>query len=355
MVANSGAPKGLTAFARNASTGGIVRRPGPDGCISPDGSGADNGATVPGACRADARVGRHGHVRFFGNSQIYAGFFDEGRITVLKRDFYPTCQNGSVTVRRGAATAIPLTCSDRNGDPVTRVIAQAPTAGTLGAVNQATGSVFYNPFRTFSGVDRFTYRGLAAGLDGPCGDRLGHGAGRTEAEAEADPRRDARVRLRGVHRPHGAHQAGGQERAAPQHGSRRLQVRRQGAHVQEEARARHRQPQAVRQRRPTGRQPPHGHRHEGAHDRHREADANPQPRGTEGVDPVPEARVEQAPEALLALLVGIDVDVVDQPFAARAQRGEAELDVHLGRVGDDRERGHGGPLLGLVSVDGADA
>ncbi len=167
VVANSGAPKGLTAFARNVSSGGIVRRPGPDGCISPDGAGADNGATVPGACRADARVGRHGHVRFFGNSQIYAGFFDEGRITVLKRDFYPTCQNGSVTVRRGAATAIPLTCRDRNGDAVTRVIAQAPTAGTLGAVNQATGSVFYNPFRTFSGVDRFTYRGVAAGLAGP--------------------------------------------------------------------------------------------------------------------------------------------------------------------------------------------
>ena len=167
VVVNSGPPKGVTAFARNPSTGAIVRRPGQDGCISPDGSGADNGATVPGACRADARVGRHGHIRFFGNSLIYAGFFDEGRIVALKRDFYPTCQNDSVTVRRGAATAIPLTCSDRNGDPVTRVISQAPTAGTLGAVNQATGSVFYNPFRTFSGVDRFTYRGVAAALDGP--------------------------------------------------------------------------------------------------------------------------------------------------------------------------------------------
>ena len=84
-------------------------------------------------------------MRFFGNGLIYAGFFDEGRIAVLKRDFYPTCQNGSVTVRRGAATAIPLTCRDRNGDPVARVIAQAPTAGTLGAVNQATGIRLLQP------------------------------------------------------------------------------------------------------------------------------------------------------------------------------------------------------------------
>ncbi len=166
VVVNSGPPKGLTAFARNATTGALVRRPGPDGCISPDGAAADNMATIPGACRADPRVGRHGHVRFVGNNQIYAGFFDEGRIVALKRDFYPTCVNGSVTVRRAVATAIPLRCSDRNGDVVTRQITQAPTAGTLGAVNQGNGSVFYSPFRTFSGVDRFSYRGVAAGLFG---------------------------------------------------------------------------------------------------------------------------------------------------------------------------------------------
>jgi DNA-binding beta-propeller fold protein YncE len=167
LVANSSPPGGLTAFARNASTGALVRRAGQDGCISADGRGKDNGTLLANACRADARIGQHGHIHFAGNNQIYAGFFTGDRIAVLKRDFYPVCQSRSVTARRGAATAIPLTCSDRNGDAVTRAIAQAPTAGTLGGINQAAASVFYNPFPKFSGPDHFSFRGIAAGLQGP--------------------------------------------------------------------------------------------------------------------------------------------------------------------------------------------
>jgi hypothetical protein len=166
-VVHSGSPSGLTAFARNAATGALVRRPGLDGCVTPNGAGADHGASIPGACRADPRVGTHGHVHFFGNGLIYAGFFDEGRIVVVKRDFYALCANRTVSGRHGAVTPIPLSCSDRNGDPVARVITQLPTAGTLGAVNQGNGSVFYNPFPKFSGTDHFTYSGVSAGMQGP--------------------------------------------------------------------------------------------------------------------------------------------------------------------------------------------
>ena len=40
-----------------------------------------------------------GHIRFFGNGLIYAGFFGGDRIAVVKRDFYPVCAGRSVNVR----------------------------------------------------------------------------------------------------------------------------------------------------------------------------------------------------------------------------------------------------------------
>jgi hypothetical protein len=166
VAVNSGSPGGLTSFARNKTTGALVRRASPDGCLSPDGRGFDNGMLIAGRCRASAAVSTHGHVRFFGNGLIYAGFYDGDRISVFKRDYLPVCTSRAVTVPRNTATAIPLTCSDRNGDGVVRSIVADPRAGTLGAIDQAAGSVFYDPFSNFSGSDHFTFRAIAAGLAG---------------------------------------------------------------------------------------------------------------------------------------------------------------------------------------------
>jgi hypothetical protein len=161
-----GAPGGMTAFARNATNGALTRRPGPDGCLTPDGRGLDNGTLIAGACRASSTVGQFGHVRFFGNGTILAGWVAGDRIVDIKRDFYPVCQSRAVTVRRNTAQAIPLTCTDRNGDPVARTIVQPPNAGTLGAINQAAGTVFYSPFQNFTGSDQIGFRATAAGLTG---------------------------------------------------------------------------------------------------------------------------------------------------------------------------------------------
>jgi hypothetical protein len=166
VAVNTGAPGGLTLFARNTTTGALARRPGPDGCLSADGRGIDNGMLFAGRCRASAAVSTHGHVRFFGNGLIYAGFYDGDRIAVFKRDYYPVCASRAVTVPRNTATSIPLTCSDRNGDAIVRSIAEAPRAGTLGSIDQTAGTVFYNPFNRYSGQDRFTFRATAAGLAG---------------------------------------------------------------------------------------------------------------------------------------------------------------------------------------------
>jgi hypothetical protein len=159
-----GGAGGFAAFARNASTGVLTREPGRDGCLTPDGSGFDNGAAVPNACRAASGMSFFGHIRFVGNGLIYVGFFGGDRIAVVKRDFYPVCRGRSVTVRRNRAKRLPLACSDRNGDAITRAILQPPGAGTLGAINQASGSVIYSPFNGFTGSDSFSFRATASGL-----------------------------------------------------------------------------------------------------------------------------------------------------------------------------------------------
>jgi DNA-binding beta-propeller fold protein YncE len=158
-----GSPGGFTAFARNASTGALTRRGGRDGCLTPDGSGFNNGTSVADACRSASGMSLFGHIRFSGNGLIYAGFFGGDRIAVVKRDFYPVCTGRSVTVRRNRAKTIPLTCSDRNGDAITRAILQPPGAGTLGAI-QASGNVIYSPFSGFTGNDTFSFRATAGGL-----------------------------------------------------------------------------------------------------------------------------------------------------------------------------------------------
>lgn len=163
VLNHGGGAGGISTLAR-ASNGNLVPRLGSDSCVTVDGRGYDNGMTITGMCRQSNAVSAQGTVQFFGNQHFYAGGWPNGRIAAFKRDYYPVCQGRSVTVPRNTATAIALTCSDRNGDAVTRSIVAAPGAGTLGAINQASGSVFYDPFSNYSGTDRFTFRATAAGL-----------------------------------------------------------------------------------------------------------------------------------------------------------------------------------------------
>jgi Big-like domain-containing protein len=164
LILNHSTADGGLSIVPRTSTGNLVRRSDVDSCITRDGRAFDQGVFVSGRCRVSAAVAAEGHVKFFGNQHIYAGGWPDGRITAFKRDYYPVCTSRSVTVPRNTATAIPLTCSDRNGDAITRTIVQTPAAGTLGSINQASGNVFYDPFSNFAGSDRFTFRGTAAGL-----------------------------------------------------------------------------------------------------------------------------------------------------------------------------------------------
>ena len=262
-----GSPGGFTAFARNASTGALARRGGRDGCLTPDGSGFNNGAAVADACRAAPGMSLFGHIRFFGNGLIYAGFFGGDRIAVVKRDFYPVCTGRSVNVRRNRAKTIPLKCSDRNGDAISRAILQPPGAGTLGAI-QANGNVIYSPFSGFTGDDSFSFRATAGGLAsapaaidltvakrGPKGIR---GVSLSYAYlAFSDHTVLTKLTLKKVPR-------GSKVRAVCRFKGRRCDGKARAA-VHQEARPRHRQPrQALRRGRSQGRQPDHGDGHQDA-------------------------------------------------------------------------------------------
>jgi hypothetical protein len=63
----------------------------------------------------------------------------------------PSCSAGSVRTAAGQAVRLPLTCSDANGNPLTRRIVQGPASGTLGSIEG--DSVLYTPNAGFSGTD----------------------------------------------------------------------------------------------------------------------------------------------------------------------------------------------------------
>lgn len=74
------------------------------------------------------------------------------------RELPPTCANASAATAFETPLTAPLSCSDPNGDPITRSIVTAPAGGDLSPIDQAAGSVLYTPRAAFSGSDRFTFQ-----------------------------------------------------------------------------------------------------------------------------------------------------------------------------------------------------
>ncbi len=91
---------------------------------------------------------------------------DGGSIAGFERDLAPACKSKTITVRRRKAVAVPLTCTDANGDKVTLEIAAPPVLGSLGVVNQTKRRVLYTPSPVSRRRDSFKYRGTARGSEG---------------------------------------------------------------------------------------------------------------------------------------------------------------------------------------------
>ena len=77
----------------------------------------------------------------------------------------PVATDTSATTSAGQPVSVVLHGSDTSGAPVSYGITSGPSHGTLGPIDQATGTTTYTPNAGYSGPDSFTYRaGSANGI-----------------------------------------------------------------------------------------------------------------------------------------------------------------------------------------------
>jgi hypothetical protein len=70
----------------------------------------------------------------------------------------PSCQNGTVNVALNGFVSVPLSCTDPEGQSVSRDIVTSPGHGNIGQV-QNDDTVIYTPNKDFSGNDSFAFNG----------------------------------------------------------------------------------------------------------------------------------------------------------------------------------------------------
>jgi Tol biopolymer transport system component len=90
--------------------------------------------------------------------------------SVYRRDVRggpPHCSDVTQTVVREDPSAVALTCTDDDGDPVTRTIVTGPSHGSTGAVDQAAGTVGYTPNPGYTGPDSFSFQASDASGSSP--------------------------------------------------------------------------------------------------------------------------------------------------------------------------------------------
>ena len=143
---------GFGVYDFDETTGHLTQLPSPEGCFS--GSGAFGCTPVPGGFIGKSVWGPDGR-----NAYV----LPDGNLLNLLQDHPPVCQSASVTVPMNAAAAIPLACTDANGEAITIQVSAPSQGGTLGAVDQATDTVVYTAKAGFSGADSFTVTATAGG------------------------------------------------------------------------------------------------------------------------------------------------------------------------------------------------
>jgi DNA-binding beta-propeller fold protein YncE len=152
------ASEGLSFFTVDRVTGKLTQRAN-RGCFSA--VAATPCQHVPGL------MGGGGGVTLSQNGLNVFAAFAGGSVASLERDSVPLCRSKTITIRRRTPLAVPLTCTDPNGDDVKLEIAAPPRFGLLGRVDQTKDRVPYTPPPRRKGKDSFRYRGNARGSTGP--------------------------------------------------------------------------------------------------------------------------------------------------------------------------------------------
>ena len=121
------------------------------GCIEQTPIAVGCGAAGSGLAGADG-------VETFGGRFVFVAASDSDSLATLRHESAPTCTPVTRSTQPGQAVAVPLACSDAEGDPLFIELGRPPANGSLGAIDQAGGRVTYTPTGGFSGVDSFTFR-----------------------------------------------------------------------------------------------------------------------------------------------------------------------------------------------------
>jgi hypothetical protein len=135
----------LRAYARDGATGRLT----PLNCLTHLGGGAcDTGAGLRNAMNVNVSPdGRNVYSTAFG-----AGA-DSGAVGAFRVEVAPTCAGGGVTTAYGVPVQLPLSCTDGDGEVLSRSITSAAAHGTLGSIDQTEQSVSYVPAAGYSGTD----------------------------------------------------------------------------------------------------------------------------------------------------------------------------------------------------------
>lgn len=167
----SGAGGGVAVFSRDDSSGALTQLPGSDGCLDT--------VAFTSICVDEVAQGSSQFLSQSpdGRSVYHSDHAQRAVMTLVRGVSAPVC-SGAAAESIGQTVAISLTCTDADGDLISRAIASAPSGGTLGAIDPATGTVAYTPRVGFSGTDSFTFTGADwSGASAPATVTVGVGLG----------------------------------------------------------------------------------------------------------------------------------------------------------------------------------
>ena len=142
---------GIAVFSLDPTTGAATQLAGTSGCITAD--GASNGTA--GACATGTALAQSytPAVSPDGRS-VYVASSGGRSLTAFRVETGPTCVPANTSTTYHTAATVSLSCTDADGDPLTRTIVSGAAHGTLGA---AGSTVTYTPANGYTGTDSFTF------------------------------------------------------------------------------------------------------------------------------------------------------------------------------------------------------
>ncbi len=160
-------PDGASVYVA-ANDNAVVRfNRGAGGALTPAGCIENTGGSVCGAGNQTAGLNFPQSVAVSPDgASVYVASHNSNAVVRFARELAPSCTAVARNVAAATPTTIPLSCSDLNFDPLTLAIIGTPPAhGTLGAIDQAAGTVLYTPVAGYAGPDSFSYKANDGALD----------------------------------------------------------------------------------------------------------------------------------------------------------------------------------------------